>query len=52
MSTATIKSGVPITIRHVSKTFGEETDTPFRALKEVNVTIPAGQFVSVVGASG
>jgi NitT/TauT family transport system ATP-binding protein len=52
MSTATIKSGVPITIRHVSKTFGEETDTPFRALKEVNVTIPAGQFLSVVGASG
>jgi len=52
MSNVTTRSGVPITIRHVSKTFGEETDTPFRALKELNVIIPAGQFLSVVGASG
>jgi NitT/TauT family transport system ATP-binding protein len=52
MSEVTTRSGVPITIRHVSKTFGEDTDVPFRALKEVNATISAGQFVSIVGASG
>ena len=52
MSDVTARSGAPITIRHVSKTFGEDTDVPFRALKEVNATIPAGQFVSIVGASG
>jgi len=41
-----------IAVRHVSKTFGEETDAPFQALNQVDVMIPAGQFVSVVGASG
>lgn len=45
-------SGVPITIRNVSKSFGEDLDKPFRALKEVNASIAAGEFVSVVGASG
>src|ERR1700730_8275492 len=45
-------SGVPISIRNVSKIFGEDTDKPFRALKPVNVSIAAGEFISVVGASG
>jgi NitT/TauT family transport system ATP-binding protein len=45
-------SGAPIEIRNVSKIFGEDLDTPFRALKEVSVSIDAGEFVSVVGASG
>jgi NitT/TauT family transport system ATP-binding protein len=45
-------SGLPITIRQVSKTFGEDGDKPFRALKAVDIDIPAGQFVSIVGASG
>jgi NitT/TauT family transport system ATP-binding protein len=45
-------SGVPISIRRVSKTFGEDSDAPFLALKQVNVEIGAGEFVSVVGASG
>ena len=44
--------GVPISIRRVAKTFGEDTETPFRALKEVSVDIRAGEFVSVVGPSG
>ena len=46
------KCGVPIAIRRVAKVFGEDTDNPFRALKEVTVEIGAGEFVSVVGPSG
>jgi NitT/TauT family transport system ATP-binding protein len=46
------KSGVPIRLVGVAKTFGEDTDTPFRALMEVNAEIAAGEFISVVGPSG
>ena len=46
------KCGVPIVIRNVGKTFGEDSDHPFRALKEVTVDVHAGEFVSVVGPSG
>ena len=49
---AQAKSGVPITIRNVSKTFGDDGDFPFRALKEINMDIDAGEFISVVGPSG
>ncbi len=45
-------TGVPITIRGVTKAFGEETDKPFLALKSIDVSIDAGEFISVVGASG
>jgi NitT/TauT family transport system ATP-binding protein len=48
----TDKSGVPIKITRVSKVFGEDTEKPFRALKEITVGIDAGEFVSVVGPSG
>ncbi len=44
--------GVPIAISRVSKTFGEDTDNPFTALKEVSADIKAGEFLSVVGPSG
>jgi NitT/TauT family transport system ATP-binding protein len=49
---AEIKSGVPIRINRVSKTFGEDGDNPFQALKEVTVDVAAGEFISVVGPSG
>lgn len=48
----TAPSGVPIRISRVSKVFGEDTDNPFKALKEVSFDIEAGEFVSVVGPSG
>jgi len=46
------KPGVPIAIRRVSKTFGEDTDEPFLALKEVSIDVAPGEFISVVGPSG
>jgi NitT/TauT family transport system ATP-binding protein len=52
MLSSDIISGVPITIKNVSKIFGEDTDKPFLALKAINASINAGEFVSVVGASG
>ena len=52
LSETDTKCGVPIAIRHVSKTLGEDTDKPVLALKEVSVDIEAGEFVSVVGPSG
>jgi len=47
-----VKSGVAIQISGVTKTFGEDTDKPFRALKEVNIDIEPGEFIAVVGPSG
>ena len=46
------RGGVPIRITRVAKIFGESTDNPFRALKEVTVDVRAGEFMSVVGPSG
>lgn len=46
------RSGLPIRVSRVAKTFGEDGDDPFIALKEVTLNIAAGEFVSVVGPSG
>ncbi|HET7339071.1 MAG TPA: ABC transporter ATP-binding protein [Candidatus Dormibacteraeota bacterium] len=46
------RSGVPIRIDRVAKIFGEDTERPFRALKEITIDVAAGEFVSVVGPSG
>src|SRR5581483_1397592 len=46
------KCGLPIRVARVSKVFGEDTDKPFVALKEVSIDIAPGELVSVVGPSG
>jgi NitT/TauT family transport system ATP-binding protein len=51
-SGSAVCSGVPIELHRVSKTFGEDSDQPFRALGEIGMSIEAGEFVSVVGPSG
>jgi len=45
-------SSATINIDRVTKVFGEDTDTPFQALKSMSMDIKAGEFVSVVGPSG
>jgi len=52
IQSSAVKSGVPIRIDRVSKTFGEDGDSPFQALKQITVDIAAGEFISVVGPSG
>ena len=52
LSEAGSRSGVPIRINRVSKTFGEDGDRPFQALKEIDMDIASGEFISVVGPSG
>ena len=49
---AATKSGVPIAITRVTKIFGEDTDNPFLALKEIDFDVAPGEFISVVGPSG
>ena len=36
----------------MSKVFGEDGDRPFQALKEIDMDIAPGEFISVVGPSG
>jgi NitT/TauT family transport system ATP-binding protein len=45
-------AGAGIEIRGVSKVFGWQTSSAFKALEEINISIEPGEFVSVVGASG
>ena len=51
-ATDTTRSGAPIKLTRVTKTFGEDGDKPFLALKEVDMDIRPGEFISVVGPSG
>ena len=42
-----LKRGTPLTIRGIQKSFGER-----QVLRDIDLSIPAGQFVAVVGRSG
>jgi NitT/TauT family transport system ATP-binding protein len=50
-STATAR-GVRLEIDRIAKVFGEDTDSPFEALRPTTVDIAPSEFVSVVGPSG
>ncbi|MFI5614223.1 ABC transporter ATP-binding protein [Amycolatopsis sp. NPDC051903] len=45
-------ASTPIVVDGVGKVFGEETDKPFEAVRNVSMDIAPGEFVSVVGPSG
>jgi len=46
------KKDASIAINRVTKVFAQGTKKEFEALKEVNVSIKSGEFISVVGPSG
>lgn len=52
MNAAQRTVGLAIDIQSVTKVFSAGTAKAFRALKEVNIRIEPGEFVSVVGPSG
>ena len=41
-----------ITLENISLTFGKDTPLETRALKKVDLEVPAGQFVTVIGSNG
>ena len=47
MNTARLTPGLPLLLNHISKRYGEKI-----ILNELDLHIPAGQFVAVVGRSG
>ena len=42
-----LKNGIPLTVRSLSKSFGD-----LQVLKNLDLQVPAGQFIAVVGRSG
>jgi len=45
------RNGPAVQLRNVEKTY-ESPSRPFTALHDINLTVPAGEFVAVVGKSG
>lgn len=41
-----------VTIENVSRTYSGDKNNPVQALQAINLTIAAGEFVSIIGASG
>lgn len=41
-----------IEIKNISKTFHSDTDEAYHALKEVNLEINTGDFITIVGGNG
>lgn len=43
---------MPITIEHLTHTYGEDTTLAVQALDDITLTIPDGQFVGIIGHTG
>ncbi len=43
---------MPIILNHVNYVYGEDTAMPVYALKDVNLVIPDGQFIGIIGHTG
>jgi energy-coupling factor transport system ATP-binding protein len=43
---------MPITIEHLTHTYGEDTTLAVKALDDITLTIPDGQFVGIIGHTG
>lgn len=43
---------MPIILNHVNYVYGEDTAMPVYALKDVNLVIPEGQFIGIIGHTG
>ncbi len=43
---------MPLIVDHVNHIYGEDTENPTYALKDICLTIPDGQFIGVIGHTG
>ena len=43
---------MPIIIDKVSHIYGQDTNTPIKALNNINLVIPDGQFIGIIGHTG
>jgi len=43
---------MPLILDHVTKVYNADTKSPVRALEDVSLTIPEGQFIGIIGHTG
>jgi len=43
---------MPLILDHVSQVYNADTETPVRALDDVSLVIPEGQFIGIIGHTG
>ena len=43
---------MPIILDKVSHIYGQDTNTPVKALNNINLVIPDGQFIGIIGHTG
>ena len=43
---------MPLILDHVSQVYNADTETPVRALDDVSLVLPEGQFIGIIGHTG
>ena len=43
---------MPLILDHVTKIYNADTEAPVRALEDISLTIPEGQFIGIIGHTG